>query len=116
MKRLNEEAFSKQGKEDVPKLNLGNLDKVDQRSMAGSMHDQLSVMGQPKDIKENAFSQVSAHPFQKEASLTSNRLRKEDNSLFSKKDAKKQLNLINLTNLPPGAREEATDPSKKSKS
>ena len=35
-------------------MNLENLDKINSRNMS------LSVMGQQKDVKENAYSQVSA--------------------------------------------------------
>ncbi len=99
--RLNEDILSKPGSDHVPKLNLNNLEKVDQKSVA----DQLSVMGQQKDIKESAFSQVSVSQYSKQASLTTNRIRK-DPQLFTSKDAKKQLSIMNLAKVGEGKKNE----------
>ena len=72
----------------------------------------LSVMGHQKDVKENAYSQVSAKISYKESAL-SKKIQSKSPSILStvnkvaqKADAERQLNLINLDKL------ESKSPSK----
>jgi hypothetical protein len=72
-------------------LNPRNLDNLAKRP------DSLSVMGHTKDVKENAYSQISANIQYRE--VQENKSVPRSRPIPIKADAERQLNLINLEKM-----------------
>ena len=73
-------------------LNHKNLDGL------GRKPDSLSVMGHQKDVKENAYSQISANIQYREVHQD-NKSVPRSRPIPVKADAERQLNLINLEKM-----------------
>jgi hypothetical protein len=76
-------------------LNFKTLETLERKKP-----DSLSVMGHQKDVKENAYSQISANiQYKADPSEATKSVPKQRPTASVKEDAERQLNLINLDKL-----------------